>query len=173
MGSGILWWPHLFPEATPRTFRAVLRSLCISVLGLELPTWPKHMLPVTTEAWHSSSLWKGLGVGSGPGPCQGHCRWSGGRKLPGQDSKTTGFCHVFCDARFLIDGFATTSIALRSAARPGWLKMPDAWGQIIVPGLGALSFFPVGEWEWSYCILHYSFVSPFIFCKLNARHFLF
>ena len=32
----------------------------ISVLGLELQTRFKHMLSVTTEAWHSSSLWIGL-----------------------------------------------------------------------------------------------------------------
>lgn len=59
------------------------------------------MLSVTTEAWHSSRLWKGLrrevdGV---------HAKDTAGGWVGGQDSKTTGFCHLFSDARFLIDGF--------------------------------------------------------------------
>lgn len=148
----------------------------MSFPGLELPTRLKHMLPVPTEAWHFSSSWKGLrrevdgarDKDTAWGPCQGYCRHRGGWKLQGQDSKASRFCHSFFDARFLVYSFRHEIQSPEFCSESWWpSEMPAAVGtddlvHITAPGLGALSFLTMGDWEFSYI--------PY--CSFDNFHFL-
>lgn len=141
MGLGILLWhsqkPHL---ENSELFVGASADVGAESQHIGSGPWTPNVAQAHAPCHHRGMAFQQslerAQAGRGQDPCQGHCRRSGGRKLPGQESKTTGFCHLFSDARFLINGFATTSIALSSAARPGWLKMPDASGTDYSPRLG-------------------------------------
>lgn len=157
----------------------------MSFPGLELPTRLKHMLPVTTEAWHFSSSWKGLrrevdgasAKDTAWGPCQGYCRHWGGWKLQGQDSKASRFCHSLFDARFLVYSFRREIQSPEFCSESWWpSEMPPAAGTddpvLITAQAWELCLSLPWETE-SLVTSHIVASTMFIFCKLNVRHFLF
>lgn len=157
----------------------------MSFPGLELPTRLKHMLPVTTEAWHFSSSWKGLrrevdgacDKDTAWGPCQGYCRHGVGGSCRARIPKPQGFAirSLMLDSWFI--AFAVRSRALSSAARAGGLlKCQLRRGRMtqstLQPQAWELCLYLPWETE-SLVTSHIVASTIFIFCKLNVRHFLF